>query len=76
MSVFKRNGIGNYYIQFNYRGKTYVRSSRSTNKRTAERMEREWRDQIHAMMEMGERQRITLKDALEGFKESKKEYCQ
>ena len=72
MSVFKRNGIGNYYIQFNYRGKTYVKSSRSTNKRTAERMEREWRDRIHAMMEMGERQRITLKDALEGFKESKK----
>jgi len=34
-------------------------------------MEREWRDQIHAMMEMGERQRIT-RDALEGFKESKK----
>ena len=53
MSVFKRNGSGNYYIQFNYRGKTYVKSSRSTNKRTAERMEREWRDQIHAMMEMG-----------------------
>jgi len=72
MSVFKRNGIGNYYIQFNYRGKTYVKSSRSTNKRTAERMEREWRDQIHARMEMGERQRITLKGALEGFKASKK----
>jgi integrase len=35
-------------------------------------MEREWRDQIHAMMEMGERQRTTLKEALEGFKESKK----
>ena len=53
MSVFKRNGSGNYYIQFNYRGKTYVKSSRTTNKRTAERMEREWRDQIHAMLEMG-----------------------
>jgi len=71
MSVFKRGGAGSYYIQFNYRGKTYVKSSRTTNKRTAERMEREWRDQIHAMLEMGERQRITLKDALEGFKESK-----
>ena len=67
MSVFKRGGAGNYYIQFNYRGKTYVKSSRTTNKRTAERMEREWRDQIHAMLEMGERQRITLKEALEGY---------
>ena len=72
MSVFKRGGGGNYYIQFNYRGKTYVKSSRTTNKRTAERMEREWRDQIHAMMEMGERQRITLKDALDGYEISRK----
>ena len=72
MSVFKRGGKGSYYIQFNYRGKTYVRSSRTTNKRTAERMEREWRDQIHAMMEMGERQRITLKEALDGYKDSRK----
>ena len=71
MSVFKRGGEGNYYIQFNYRGKTYVKSSRTTNKRTAERMEREWREQIHRMSEMGELQRITLKDALEGFRESK-----
>ena len=67
MSVFKRNGKGNYYIQFNYRGKTYVKSSRTQNKRSAERMERDWRDQIHTMMEMGQRARITLKDALAGY---------
>ncbi len=66
MSVFKRGNNGNYYIQFNYRGKTYVKSSRTTNRRIAERMEREWKTETHAMMEMGERQRITLKDALEG----------
>ncbi len=71
MSVFKRNGKGNYYIQFNYRGKTYVKSSRTTNKRSAERMEREWRNQIHAVSELGERERITLKDALIGFEESR-----
>ncbi len=67
MSVFKRGGKGNYYIQFNYRGKVYVKSSRTMNKRTAERMEREWRDQVHAMMEMGERSRLTLKEALNGY---------
>ena len=43
MSVFKRGGAGKYYIQFNYNGKTYCLSSKTTNKRTAERMEREWR---------------------------------
>lgn len=72
MSVFKRGGSGNYYIQFNYRGKTYVKSSRTSNKRVAERMEREWRDQIHAGLELGELEQITLKDAMDGYRNSKK----
>lgn len=72
MSIFKRGGTGNYYIQFDYRGKTYVKSSRTTNKRTAERMEREWKDQIHAMMELGDRPRIRLKDALDGYREARR----
>lgn len=67
MSVYKRGGVGNYYIQFNYRGKTHIKSSRTKTKRVAERMEREWRDQIHGMAEMGERQRIRLRDALDGY---------
>lgn len=71
MSVFKRNGIGNYYIQFNHNGKTYCKSSKTSNKRTAERMERDWRDEIHRIEELGERPRITLKDALNGYVQSK-----
>ena len=64
MSVFKRNGEGNYYIQFNYRGKTRIKSARTTNRRTAERMEREWKAEIHAVEEMGDLPRIKLKDVL------------
>jgi integrase len=64
MSVFKRNNVGNYYIQFNYNGKTYCRSSKTSNKRTAERIEREWKDDIHKIEELGERPRILLRDAL------------
>lgn len=67
MSVFKRGGIGNYYIQFVFSGKTYVKSSKTTNKRAAERMEKQWKDQIHARVEMGEKERITIKDALAGY---------
>ena len=63
MSVFKRNGVGNYYIQFNHNGKTYCRSSKTTNKRIAERMEREWKEEIHRIEELGERPRITLRQA-------------
>lgn len=71
MSVFKRNGTGNYYIQFNHNGKTYCKSSKTTNKRTAERMERDWREEIHRIEELGERPRITLIDALKGYVKSK-----
>ncbi len=67
MSVFKRNGTGNYYIQFNHNGRTYCKSSKTTNKRIAERMEREWREEVHRIEELGERPRITLKDALHGY---------
>ena len=71
MSVFKRNGVGNYYIQFNFNGKTYCKSSKTSNKRTAERMEREWRDELHKIDELGERPRITLREALNGYLDEK-----
>ena len=64
MSVFKRSGVCKYYIQFNYNGKTYCRSSKTTNKRTAERIEREWKNEIHLIEELGERPRIKLRDSL------------
>lgn len=72
MSVFKRNGSSNYYIQFNYRGKTYVKSSRTANKRTAERLERDWKDQIHAQQELGELERIKFEDALAHYYRTKR----
>jgi len=71
MSVFKRGSVGKYYIQFNYNGKTYCRSSKTTNKRTAERMEREWRDEIHLIEELGERPRIKLRDVFTQYLDQK-----
>lgn len=41
-----------------------------TNKRTAEKMERDWREEIHRIEELGERPRITLIEALEGYVKS------
>ncbi len=72
MSVFKRNGVGNYYIQFNYSGKTYCKSSKTTNKRIAERIERDWKAEIHRIEELGERPRISLRKALDAYVEQKK----
>jgi len=72
MSVFKRNGEGNFYIQFNFNGKTYIKSSKTTNKRVAERMERDWKEALHRVEEVGEKPRIRLADALKGYIEERK----
>ncbi len=72
MSVFKRGGSKHYYVQFNFRGKTYIKSTKTSNKRIAERMEHEWKEQVHREVELGELQRIKLKDALIGYCEDKK----
>ena len=71
MSVFKRGGAGKYHIQFNYNGKTYCRSSKTTNKRTAERIEREWKDEIYLIEELGERPRIKLRYAFAEYLDQK-----
>ena len=72
MSIFKRGGEGNFYIQFNYNGKTYIKSSKTSNRKVAEKMERDWKAEIHAQHELGERQRITLKDALAAYVDKNK----
>lgn len=72
MSVLKRGNSKNWYIQFQFRSKTYIRSSRTTDKRLAEQMEREWRRQLHAHEYLGNRERILITDILNQFIESKK----
>lgn len=72
MSVLKRGNSKYWYIQFQFNGKTHIRSSRTTDKRAAEQMEREMRRQLHAQSFLGQRERITIRDALKHFCESKK----
>ncbi len=71
VSVLKRGNSKHWYIQFQFRGKTFIRSARTTDKRVAEQMEREWRRQLHAQEFLGQRERITLKVALDQFCESR-----
>lgn len=72
MSVLKRGNSKYWYIQFQMHGRTYIRSSRTTDRRIAERMESEWRTQLHAQQFLGEKERIHLFDAIAQFCESKK----
>ena len=71
MSIVKRGNSKSWYIQFQYRGKTYIRSSRTTNKKLAEQMEVEMKAKLHAQQYMGVKERITLRDAINEFSKSK-----
>ena len=71
MSVLKRGNSKNWYIQFQFNGKTYIKSSKTTDKRIAERIEREWRVQIHSQQYLGERESIKFSDMMDQFIETK-----
>jgi integrase len=71
MSVVKRGNSKNWYMHFQFNGQTYIRSSRTTNKKIAEQMEIEWKAKLHSQQYQGRKQRITLADAFEQYKLSK-----
>ena len=72
MSVLKRGNSKNWYIQFQLNGKTYIRSARTTEKRLAEQLEREWKRQLHRQEFLGEKERIKVRTILDAFIDSKK----
>ncbi len=71
MGVIKRGNSKYWYIQFQFHGKTYIRSSHTMDKRAAEQMEREWRSKLHAQTFLGMKERITLREALDKYQQSK-----
>jgi integrase len=71
MSVIKRGNSRNWYIQFQLNGRTYIKSARTSDKRAAEQMEREWRRELHSQEYLGHKEPITIKAALAQFCESK-----
>jgi integrase len=72
MSVLKRSNSKCWYIQFQLNGKTYIRSSRTTNKKLAEQMETDWKSKLHAQQFMGMKDRISIREAMEQFSESRR----
>lgn len=71
MSIIKRENSKCWYIQFQLNGRTYIKSSRTTVKKLAEQMESDWRVKLHAQQFMGQKQRITLRAAVDQFVQSK-----
>lgn len=71
MSVLKRGNSKFWYIQFQFNGKTYIKSSKTTDKRIAERVEREWKVQIHSQQYLGDKESIKFSDILLQYIETK-----
>jgi integrase len=71
MSIVKRGNSKNWYIHFQFNRQTFIRSSRTTNKKIAESMEIEWKAKLHSQQYQGRKQRITLAEAFEQYKLSK-----
>ncbi|MGE0190284.1 MAG: tyrosine-type recombinase/integrase [Steroidobacteraceae bacterium] len=67
MGIVKRGNSQYWYIQFQFQGHTYIRSAKTTEKRVAEQMEREWKRELHARTYLGQKDRITIKAAVEQF---------
>ena len=65
MGVLKHPGTKYYLIRFRYKGQDFIKSSKTTNKRLAERLERQWRDDVIMRDELGLAQPITLGQAIE-----------
>ncbi len=71
MTVLKRGNSKYWYIQFQLNGQTYIRSSRTANKRAAEQMETDWKAKLHAQQYLGHRERLTVRQAVDQFCASK-----
>lgn len=72
MSIVKRGNSKYWYMQFQFNGEMHIRSTRTTNKKTAEQMEVEWKAQLHAQQYRGRKPRISLADAFQQYKVAKK----
>ena len=72
MSVVKRSNSKCWYIQFQFNGETYIKSSKTTNKKIAERMEIELKAKVHAEKYLGKKERIKFQAAFAMYKQSKK----
>jgi integrase len=73
MSIVKRGNSKNWYMHFQFNGQTYIRSSRTTNKKIGESMEIEWKAKLHSQQYQGRKQQITLADAFQQYKLSKQD---
>ena len=67
MGIIKRADSKNLYYQFTIKGKTYVGSTRTTNKAKALQVERKKYNEIHAQVMLGEFEDVTVEAAIRQY---------
>ncbi len=73
MSVIKRGESKYWYIQFQLNNQTFIKSSKTTDKKLAEMMELSWRHKLITQQVQGVRERVLLVDAINNFVDSKRD---
>lgn len=67
MAVFKRSGSPKWFIEFTYLGQTVRRSSGTTSKAEAKRLEEKWRREIHDQVALGKAPSISLDEGIQRY---------
>jgi integrase len=73
MSVNKRTGSPYWYIQFQYNGQNYIKSSKTNDKKLALKQEVQWRSQLIEEQQLGVKQVLSINEAFQLYSNSKSE---
>jgi len=65
MGLVKRGNSRFWYVQFQLNGVTFVRSTKTPDRKVAARLEDEWRAQVHLQLVLGVRERISFLTAID-----------
>lgn len=73
MSIVKRDNSKYWYIQFQYNGQTYIKSSKTTDHRLADMMESDWRKKLILQQVVGIKSQVRFLDVLSQYSDSKRD---
>ena len=71
MGILKRGNSKFWYIQFQYNGQTYIKSTKTTDRRLADMMESDWRKKLIVQQVVGIKDRISIHEMLSEYGKSK-----
>ncbi|WP_108461483.1 tyrosine-type recombinase/integrase [Devosia naphthalenivorans] len=73
MTIVKRSNSPYWYVQFQIDQKTFIRSTKTTDRKVAERMEAKFRSEAHQELVLGTKKSITVAAALDAYLKSRQD---